>query len=315
MRLLMIFQAPTQMYDFMFYIVPYVFDDYGPWTIYYMRVICWFVFINGLANWICVILYDPSYPKSKDNPHLDVNHRPDDPPDQFRPLIQEATNSNQNGNGNCIYDMTSKEALPWEFCDRCKRHVPPRAHHCKYCRTCILKRDHHCFMVGNCIGFKNQRYFVVLAFYAMVVGIIGGYFTYKYLKEVYWPTATGWTDLVPPIAVWRWIFGATKGHICLMVVHVYLEFLFGFMGWVYFTSQFAMTAGGKTLYENAKKIPIKSTNTVQRNLRSVFGDFWLLNFMFPMTLVFRQRDDGIHWEGIKYDHTAGEKWKDDGVIM
>lgn len=313
MRLLMIFQAPTQMYDFMFYIVPYVFGDYGPWTVYYFRVLCWFILINGLTNWFCVILYDPSYPKTKDNPYIDINHQVDSPPDRFRPLIQEATSNNQNGS--VVYDMTTKEALPWEFCEICKMHVPPRAHHCKFCKKCILKRDHHCFMVGNCIGFKNQRYFIVLAFYAMLAGALGCFFTYKYLKEVYWPVATDWKDLVPPIALWRWILWDMKGHICLMIFHVYLEGIFGFIGWVYFTSQITITADGKTLFEVAKKVPIRNTNSVQRNMKSVFGDFWILNFLFPMVLVFRQRDDGVHWEGVKYDHNANEKWKDDGEIM
>ena len=314
MRVLMLFQAPTQLYVFVVYICPYTFSDYGPWAVYYMRVLAWFVCINGLANWFCVILYDPSYPKTKDNPYIDVNHRPDNPPDQFRPLIQEATRTS-NQNGSVVYDITSKEALPWEFCETCKMHVPPRAHHCKFCKKCILKRDHHCFMVGNCIGFKNQRYFIVLAFYAMLVGGVGCYFQFRYLKGVYWPAADDWLDLVPPVALYRWIFGNTKGHICLMVFHVFLEGLFGFIGWVYFTSQISITSSGKTLFEVAKKVPIRSTNSVQKNFRSVFGDFWLLNFLFPMVLVFRQRDDGVHWEGIKIDHNANEKWKDDGEVM
>ena len=310
----MLFQGPTQLYVFMMYIVPYVFQDYDPWTTYYMRLLCWFVCINAFANWLCVILYDPSFPKSKDNPYINVNHRTDSPPDQFRPLIQEAVNCHQNGS--VVYDMTTKEALPWEFCQECNMHIPPRAHHCKFCKKCILKRDHHCFLVGNCIGFKNQRYFIVLTFYIMLAGGLGGYFTYKYLKEVFWPVADSWTDFIPPVAFCRWLFwGGVKGHICLMLFHVYLEILFGLIGCFYFTSQLFITVDGKTLFEVVKKVPIRNTNSVKKNMRSVFGDFWFLNFLFPMTLVFRQRDDGIHWENIKFNRKALKQWKDDGEVL
>lgn len=312
MRSLMIFQAPTQIYAFTFYIIPYVFADYGPWTMYYMKVLAWFVLLNGLANWFCVILYDPHFAKTKDNPFLQIEKQYNTPPDQFIAPIEQAA-SNQNGH--CVYDMTSKEGLPWNYCDKCVMYVPPRAHHCNFCKKCILKRDHHCFMVGNCIGFKNQRYFIVLAFYAMITGIVGGYFTFKYVHEVVWPELNSWADLIFPITIWHFLFGTIKGIHCLLVVHLYLEFLFGVIGFVYFTSQMSISANGKTLFEVAKKVPIRNMNSMNRNLKSVFGDFWALNFLFPMTLVFRQRDDGIHWDGVKIDHNANQKWKDDEEIL
>ena len=312
MRALYMFQAPTQLYAFIVHIVPYVFED--PWTIYYMRLLCCFICINACANWLAVILYDPGFRKSKDNPYINISHHADNPPDQFRPLIQESLQNHQTDH--VIYDMTSKEALPWEYCELCEMHIPPRAHHCKFCKKCILKRDHHCFMVGNCIGFKNQRYFIVLAFYVAIAGGIGCYFTYKYLTEVWWPEATSWTDWIPPFAFYKWLFwGGVKGHVCLMLVHLYLEFLFGFVGCFYFVSQFAITVDGKTLFEVVKKVPIRNTNSIKRNLKSVFGELWFLNFLFPMTLVLKQRDDGIHWEGLKYDHNANKKWVDDGEIL
>ena len=309
MRLLMVFHTPTQLYVFVLYIIPYLCGEYGPWMVYYMRVLCWFIAINDFANWFCVILYDPSFPKTKDNPYIDVNRHGDNPPDQFQPLIQEAMH--QQKNGSVVYDMTTKEALPWEFCDKCDMHVPPRAYHCKFCKKCILKRDHHCFMVGNCVGFKNQRYFIVYNFYVSLTCVLGAIGTFKYLSEVYWPDATDWKDFVPPVAVWRWLFWDTKGHISLMVFHIYVQFVFGAIGFLYFSSNLTMAMQGKTLFEIAKKVPVKNTCTVKRNLRSVFGDFWLLNFIFPMTLIFRQKDDGVHWEGIKYDHNARKDWEDD----
>ncbi|XP_060572217.1 uncharacterized protein LOC132730338 isoform X2 [Ruditapes philippinarum] len=315
MRGLMLFQAPTQIYAFMYYIIPHIFEDYSPWTIYYMKVLAWFVLLNGLTNWLCVILYDPQYPKTKDNPFLQVNQQYDTLPDHFIAPIEQATSNQNQLNGHCVYDMTSKEALPWNFCKECQMHVPPRTHHCKFCKTCILKRDHHCFMVGNCIGFKNQRYFIVLAFYAMITGVLGGYFTFKYVRNVIWPSLDSWSDMFFPITIFRCLFGDIKGINCLLIVHLYLEFFFGVIGFVYFTSQMTISANGKTLFEVAKKVPIKNMNSINRNLKSVFGDFWVLNFLFPMTLIFRQRDDGIHWDGVKIDHNANEKWEDDGEVI
>lgn len=304
MRALMCFQAPTQIYLFLWHIIPYLFEDYNPWTRYYLNVLCCFVLVNGLANWLCVILYDPSYPKTKDNPHLEVSKR-DHLPDQFVPLIEQ---SKQNGiNGHCVYDMTSKEGLPWEYCDKCDMHIPPRAHHCKYCKKCILKRDHHCFMVGNCIGFKNQRYFVVLSFYAMITGLVGGFFNYQYLKQAVWPALDSWVVLLFPVAICKSMFGNVKCIHALTIFHQYLEAAFGLIGLVYFISQMTICIKGITLYEMSANKPVKNNNSVNRNMRSVFGEFWGLNFLFPMTLIFRQRDDGIHWENLKIDHNANKK--------
>lgn len=314
MRCLMLFQSPTQLYVTVTYIMPYLLSDYGPWTLYVACVVCWFVVINLFANWFAVMLYDPSFPKTKDNPYFDTNLRTDNPPDTFRPLIQEAT-SNNHQNGSVVYDMAVKDALPWSYCKYCERNVPPRAYHCKFCKRCILKRDHHCFMVGNCVGFNNQRYFFMLLFYGMVYESLGFVVTYKYLSEVYWPMAINWKDFVFPVAVWRWLFGAIEGRFCLMIVQITIETIFSLVALVYFASQVKMTSSGITLYEMAKKVPIRNTNGFKRNFRSVFGDFWYLNFFFPLTPIFRQMDDGIRWEGVKYDNNAYQKWKDDGELL
>lgn len=299
----MLFQAPTMLYAFLWHIVPYFFSDYGPWAEYYMRVLTCFICINGVANWLCVILYDPAYRKSKDNPFLQVGGY-EQPPDQFVPMIEQ---SSANGNGHCVYDISNKEALPWEYCKDCEMYIPPRCHHCKICKRCILKRDHHCYMVGNCIGFKNQRYFAVLAFYAMVTGLVGAYFTFKYIKLVVWPQLDSWAYLFFPVAMWKSLFGVIPGFHVLLLVHLPLEIFFGFIGFVYVTSQLTVIASGKTLHELAKQVPVKSTLSMNKHFRSVFGDFWALNFLFPMTLIFRQSDDGVHWDGIKIDHNGNEK--------
>lgn len=305
MRCLMAVQAPMQLFMMHYYIIPYLFEEYDDWTRYYLKVAMTFLCVEGLANFLCTILYDTSIPRTRDRPYLpNLTNRWDNPPDQFVSLLTV----NQNGSAvNIPSNDDEKSGFEWRYCEICQMNTPPRAHHCDTCEACILKRDHHCFMVGNCIGFRNQRYFVVLSFYAVLCGFVGGYLKYRYLMGVYYPVCYSWTDFIPPVAGYRWMFGTVEGlslHINLMITQLYLEFLFGFFGFIYFTSQITIISQGITLYELAKFVPIRSLNSVNTNFRSVFGDFWALNFLFPMQLIFRQREDGIVWEGIKMDHNA-----------
>ncbi|KAJ8322297.1 hypothetical protein KUTeg_000768 [Tegillarca granosa] len=177
--------------------------------------------------------------------------------------------------------------MTWEYCSTCDMKIPPRTHHCNFCQKCILKRDHHCFMVGTCIGYKNQRYFVVLAFYAVLCGIGGGLLTYSYLKIMFLPTSYAWTDYLFPVAIYRWLTGASymTGHYALLIICVRFHW--------------RLLSKGLTLYELTKRVPVKSFNSINYNFRSVFGDFWVLNFIFPMQIIFRQREDGTKWEGCK----------------
>ena len=313
MRCVALFLIPTQLYVELVYTMPYACSAYSEWTLYCVCVLCWFMKINAAANWLAVILYDPSYQKTKDNPYIDVNHRTEKPPDQFQPWIQQAIHDHKNGS--VVYDMAGEEDIPWVFCKYCSMNVPPRTYHCKICQKCIPKRDHHCFMVGNCVGFRNQRYFIMFCFYVLVNEVSDFYFTYKYMRDVYWPESAGFKEFILPVAIYRWLFGVMEGHYCLMVVHLTTELIFSVMGFIYFTSQMKLTKEGITLLEVAKKVPIRNTNSFQRNMRSIFGDFWALNFFFPMTPIFRQMDDGVHWEGVKYDQNANKKWEDDGQPM
>jgi hypothetical protein len=54
------------------------------------------------------------------------------------------------------------------YCGICSAWKPPRTHHCSRCGRCSLKFDHHCFYIANCVGYRNQKYFYLLLFYASV---------------------------------------------------------------------------------------------------------------------------------------------------
>ena len=75
----------------------------------------------------------------------------------------------------CIYtnpgtlDYTRVEKLKdnqKEFCKKCNKYRPLRAHHCSTCDKCIMKMDHHCPWIFNCVGYGNQKIFFLFLFYA-----------------------------------------------------------------------------------------------------------------------------------------------------
>ncbi|XP_060084311.1 uncharacterized protein LOC132563589 [Ylistrum balloti] len=304
-RWLVAFQTPTQLYMLHRYLIPYLLDDYDDWTQYYFKVLVTYGAVLIITNYLFTIFYDTRLLKTKDRPDLPgMNDRWKNPPDHFVSIHT----ADQNGSAVPTQQRhVDSSGFEWKYCEICEMNQPPRTHHCYICEACILKRDHHCFVVGTCIGFKNQRYFVVLTFYAVIFGIFGGYLQFKYLQQIYYPQSYAWTDFIPIVTVYRWLFGTVDGlslHICIMIIHVYLEIIYGIFGVIYFNSQITIIPQGKTLHELAKFIPIRNLNSFNRNFRSVFGDFWILNFLFPMQLIFPQTDDGRTWEGIKLDQNA-----------
>eukprot|EP00928_Gymnodinium_smaydae_P072862 TRINITY_DN56148_c0_g1_i1.p1 TRINITY_DN56148_c0_g1~~TRINITY_DN56148_c0_g1_i1.p1 ORF type:complete len:518 (+),score=91.22 TRINITY_DN56148_c0_g1_i1:110-1663(+) len=59
------------------------------------------------------------------------------------------------------------------WCKKCNLSRPERAHHCTICQACVLRMDHHCPWIGNCVGFKNQKYFLLLAGYGCMGSAFG----------------------------------------------------------------------------------------------------------------------------------------------
>ena len=57
MRGLFLFQATTQLYVTLTYLVPYIFSDLGEGGVYFMKVLACYFCVMGVGNWFCVICY------------------------------------------------------------------------------------------------------------------------------------------------------------------------------------------------------------------------------------------------------------------
>ncbi|XP_052792500.1 palmitoyltransferase ZDHHC22-like [Mya arenaria] len=194
------------------------------------------------------------------------------------------TENGQHLRGQLLPEYDTAKMYPRRYCEICRINKPFRTHHCKICNVCILKRDHHCYLTGNCIGLKNQKYFIVGAFYTTIVSIVCGYLCAKYLYLLmYVSTTASWFDLFLPVTFIRWIFGCISGFNSLAILFCYIDVFFAVEGARVFLVQMFLAVNGMTLHELKKRRAISNVNTTRYNLHSVFGKYWLLNFIFPVS--------------------------------
>ncbi|XP_025092403.1 probable protein S-acyltransferase 4 isoform X2 [Pomacea canaliculata] len=204
LRVLFVFQAVTQLYVTLNYLVPFIFASFDPWTQYFLKVFVVYVCIVTCANWLCTICFSSKYVASRDRPDLDTRYSGETPAEHFgankslsQPYPSERTDPSAAANGHHLLEVSEKGGMPWHYCSRCRMFVPPRTSHCKFCNVCVLRRDHHCHMMGVCIGHWNQRYFVVLAGYCIIVGYIGAYMTLSWLGHHHDSQSSLWRYFLP----------------------------------------------------------------------------------------------------------------------
>lgn len=186
---------------------------------------------------------------------------------------------------------TASLTLDWKHCAVCFMQTPPRSHHCKACKTCILKREHHCYFTRSCIGFYNQRHFIVLVFYIMVscaffISLVLQFFAHSHI---------GWNYFLP-FAMFSAVFGNLGTGQFYLLAQVNLAALLGVLSLCYFLWELVIVYRGQTSFEAARGIVVYHGSS-WRNFRSVFGPFWVLNFVFPTG--FKQEGDGITWAAHK----------------
>ncbi|CAH1781677.1 unnamed protein product [Owenia fusiformis] len=188
----------------------------------------------------------------------------------------------------------------WKPCLICQYNVPPRTHHCPLCKACILKRDHHCYFTGRCIGLNNQRHFIVFAFWAFFACTLSVIYTlfYTYIMISHLGQLS-WTDILVPVTFVRWCLGYTGFyHVILYFVVNNLAF-FMIVTFRYVKFQLIFIRKGVTAFEYDYRIKIQNTNSFHKELKSVFGDHWYLNFIFPCHNIFPLRQNALDWPNIK----------------
>ena len=181
----------------------------------------------------------------------------------------------------------------WKHCSNCQLEVPPRAHHCKVCKVCILKRDHHCFFTGSCVGFSNERYFISLLFYLVAGSLYFMYLVLLHLDDPYPMWSRRGLNYFPLVAVWNWFTGDMFTYHFLLLVQFYVTVFMGSICLCYFVWELMMVYRGQTSYEATRGVHVFRVDP-STHFRTVFGPFWMLNFIFPMPIS--QEGDGIHWQ-------------------
>lgn len=250
--------------------LPDIYRD-DPHTLYCRKVLGLYLFAILMLNWVCIIYY----------------HR--------------------------FSFVTSQHVLPKynlpgqrdiRNCYSCAMLCPPRSKHCNLCNQCILKRDHHCFFGGCCVGFYNQRYFIVFCFYGTLGALYSCYVTLMYLSSHYANLISfQFYQFLLPCVAWNWLTGQTHLKIAAMVIFSYFCFMTFLACLYYFTVQCILLCTGQTLHEFLKSNHYYRCS-LKRNLASVFGPFWYLNFLVPMPFL-KSVDNGIDWKAL----TFGEKDK------
>ena len=186
----------------------------------------------------------------------------------------------------------------WKHCIDCDHMAPPRTHHCVLCAKCILKRDHHCFFTGTCIGFENQRYFVVYCLYCAIGTGYSLFLMLQYLNmEHTHPSFSNFHHFLLPVTFFEWLFGYASFAFLYFVLMMWTSFCTCFCTAGIFIWQSFLVIKGSTTHEfwNARTGP---KLTILQHIRSVFGPYWLLNFVVPLPSL-QTPGDGIEWGSSK----------------
>ena len=68
---------------------------------------------------------------------------------------------------------------------------------------------------------------------------------------------------------------------------------------VQFVYQVIVIYQGLTPHELHRNLSIQNTQKLSCRIKSVFGQYWFLNFLFPAVVLFRQEEDGKTWKYLR----------------
>lgn len=303
--------------------IPYLYMEYSEDVTFYVRVFGCFLALQLVVNWLCIKLVSCRYNPFNDGTipdgilmgqNISRIRKPDECQNGGSNRgRKDATvvNIGKGNDGSLMYvasempksaeEAPKRTAYPyfsWTPCLRCNRPRPPRCHHCPMCNTCVLKRDHHCFFAGACIGYRNLRHFSVFLFWASVATLFATLHAFPYYFYDILPY-TSFFDFLFPVAVTRAIFGYIEIKFAFFIVLGWILLAFLFWATSFLKIVINLIKDGKTTFEIEYKMEIKDTRGIMDKLRAVYGNYWLLNFIFPLHNVFEPIDDPIRWPYIK----------------
>jgi len=183
-------------------------------------------------------------------------------------------------------DCVANDVLPgndWHHCVDCRTFVPPRSHHCPLCEHCVAVRDHHCFFTASCVGRNNQRHFIAFCLDCAIGTAYAVHVAFLYVSTFHGDG--GYVYIVFPIAVVRWILGWQTGSSLMFVGFTYVCAV-SFLGATAVAAwQVFLVVRGQTAHEfmsgRSWSVRSFSPKNALRNVRSVFGPYWPVVFLYP----------------------------------
>ncbi|XP_020592342.1 probable protein S-acyltransferase 7 [Phalaenopsis equestris] len=113
-----------------------------------------------------------------------------------------------------------------KYCRICKIFRPPRSFHCQVCDNCVEKFDHHCPWLSQCVGLRNNRYYMMFIFMALVFFVYMLSFSWwkigKKMSDNEWGGFRAAAELPETFALALFSFGAIGFLGGLAIFHVYL---------------------------------------------------------------------------------------------
>ena len=158
-----------------------------------------------------------------------------------------------------------------------------------------------CF-IGTCVGFQNQRNFIVFTLYIALGSLLGIVLIISYMMEI-WPIFTFQygVNYLPFVAFWKLLTGyMSMAHFLLLLQFYCCCMMFIIAGWFFVLEMYTVCVG-ITWHEAEKGIRRYQGVNTSSNIRSVFGPFWLIQFLIPLPTA--QEGNGFEWETKKGSKT------------
>lgn len=173
---------------------------------------------------------------------------------------------------------TDPTAKDWNLCEKCELIVPPRSWHCDVCQVCILKRDHHCMFASNCVGYRNHRHFLVFLIYFFIgctySFVYNSYFIWIFSRTSYMHWLTPFKMVFPVLMM---LFRSSNDVNLLLYMLILIGAVFTGVLLIYHWNLIKRNA---TTHEKNKGQ--YDLGTVE-NLKIIFGEKWVLSFLWPFT--------------------------------